>query len=345
VRQLVAEVDPFHDRRGRCLAGQLGQVADQRGQLLDLAADVVEELGPRRGIQVRPPGLVGLGEQVDVGAQRRQRGAQLMTRVGHQPSLPLARGVECDQHLVERGGQPGDLVVALDRHRGQVLGARDALDRRRQVAYRTEPVARHDPAGETGDQDPQAAEEQGHDAQLGQQLVAFVQWLQQHHGTTLVAGDRDGDHPVLDVGEGGSADALRGLAAGHGVLGLLHAHVRRAVVEDEGYAVLGQEHDLHVGRAQGVRRDLGVGDHVEELVLRRRPGPVDQLGVEGVLELLAHRRVGADGDQGHGQADRDRREQGDPARQRAPVVPCVPVGFDLVGGLVDGLLGHDSFST
>ena len=69
----------------------------------------------RLRVEARAVGLVGLGEQVDVGAQRGQRCTQLVAGVGDQAALALAGGVEGGQHLVERGRQPGDLVVALDR--------------------------------------------------------------------------------------------------------------------------------------------------------------------------------------------------------------------------------------
>ena len=74
----------------RLVAGQLDEVADEGGQLLELGADVVEQLGLLLGGQ--PAGLVGLGEQVEVGAQRGERRAQLVAGVGDQPALPVARG-------------------------------------------------------------------------------------------------------------------------------------------------------------------------------------------------------------------------------------------------------------
>ena len=58
-------------------------------------------------------------EQVEVGAQRGERRTQLVAGVGDQLPLPVARGGERGEHLVERRGQAGDLVVALDRQRGR----------------------------------------------------------------------------------------------------------------------------------------------------------------------------------------------------------------------------------
>ena len=71
----------------------------------------VEQLGPGVGRAADAPGL---GEQVDVGAQRGERRAQLVAGVGDQPALPVPGGGERGEHLVERRRQPGDLVVALD---------------------------------------------------------------------------------------------------------------------------------------------------------------------------------------------------------------------------------------
>ena len=130
----VGEVDLADHAGHRLVAGQLDQVADQGAQLLDLGADVVEQLEARLGRQRRV--ALGLAEQVEVGAQRGERRAQLVAGVGHQPALPVARRGEREQHLVERRGQAGDLVVALDPQRRQVLGAGDALDRGGEAAYR-----------------------------------------------------------------------------------------------------------------------------------------------------------------------------------------------------------------
>ena len=93
------------DHRGRGLvAGQLDEVADEGGQLLELRADVGRAA---RCARRRAASAAGLGEQVDVGAQRGERGAQLVAGVGDQPALPVPRGGERGQHLVERRWRAG----------------------------------------------------------------------------------------------------------------------------------------------------------------------------------------------------------------------------------------------
>ncbi len=84
---------------------------------------------------------------------------------------------------------------------------------------------------------------------------------------------------------------------------------------------------------------------LQEVVPRGRAGTVDQLAVQAVLQLLAHRDVGADRHEQDGEPDRDGREQDDPAGQRAPVVPAAPVDLGLGLGLVGDGRVHDSLST
>ena len=121
----LGEVDLLQRDLGRLVAGELGEVADQRGELLDLELDVVHELGP--GPAESPPLAVGLGQQVQVGAQRGQRGPQLVAGVRDELALPVPGGRQRGQHRVEGAGQPGDLVVALDLDRVELLGAGDVL--------------------------------------------------------------------------------------------------------------------------------------------------------------------------------------------------------------------------
>ena len=97
----VGELDRLvHDLR--CvLAGQLDQVADQRRQLRDLRLHVVEDLGAVRLGQWRGAGTGRGGEQLEVGAHRGQRGAQLVPGVGDEPALLLLRRRERAEHVVE----------------------------------------------------------------------------------------------------------------------------------------------------------------------------------------------------------------------------------------------------
>ena len=193
----LGQVDRLDHVGQRLVAGQLDQVADEGGQLLDLGADVVEQLGARLGRQAGHAArvLVGLGEQVEVGAQGRERGAELVAGVGHQPPLPVPGRRDGGEQLVEGRGEPGDLVVALDRERGEVLGAGDLLDGRGEAAYGPQAVAGHRPAGECRGDHPGDAEEQHHEAQLGQRPLLRLEGLRDHQRLAGRAG-RDGDDAV-----------------------------------------------------------------------------------------------------------------------------------------------------
>ena len=99
-----------------------------------------------RGRLGEPAALLGLGEQVEVGAQRGQRSAQLVAGVGDELALPVARGRERGEHRLNALRQPGDLVVALDVDRVELLGARDLLGGRGEPAYRAQAVAARPPS-------------------------------------------------------------------------------------------------------------------------------------------------------------------------------------------------------
>ena len=156
----------------------------------------------------------GLGEQVDVGAQRGERRAQLVAGVGDQPALPVPRRGERGEHLVERRRQPGDLVVALDRDRGQPLGARDVLGGRGEPADRPQPVAGHRPAGHPGGDRSRRCRTAGVTRpELGEHLLLRLQRLgddQRQPGLPL---DGHGDHPVVDAAGPHGAQALLRVAA------------------------------------------------------------------------------------------------------------------------------------
>ena len=219
----LGEVDLGDHAGRRLVAGQLDQVADQGAQLLDLAADVVEQLETRLGGQRRV--ALGLVEQVEVGAQRGERRTQLVARVGHQPALPVARGAEREQHLVERRGEAGDLVVALDPQRRQVLGDGDALDRGGEAAYGSQAVAGHQPAGQERRQHAEGAEDEEHPAELLERAVVGRQRLgedQRLPAPGLHGGDAE---PLALLGDEG-ADRRLALPGDDVVLRLPEREVR-----------------------------------------------------------------------------------------------------------------------
>jgi hypothetical protein len=132
--------------------GQLDDVADQGGQLVEL----VEDVGSQRGALVlRQP--VGILDRLDVRSQAGDRRAQLVARVGDEVALRLDRALQRVERGVEAAGQARELVVArrfdpLDRIRtaGDLLGpAREPLDRgeRRARDERTQPGREGDAGG------------------------------------------------------------------------------------------------------------------------------------------------------------------------------------------------------
>ena len=106
-------------------AGQFGQVADQVGQLLELHQDVVDQ-----------DRAVGLGELVDpaddleIGAQAGERGAQLVGGVDDELALGAPGELEGLEQPVEGAAQPPELVGPTGRETaGDVGGLGQVLHR------------------------------------------------------------------------------------------------------------------------------------------------------------------------------------------------------------------------
>jgi hypothetical protein len=91
--------------------GQRHDLLHEVDELLRLGVEVLEHLGACLGIEVGMAAQDG-----EVRAHARQRGAQLVTGVLDEAPLVVAGGGERGEHAVERIAQPGDLVLAGDRH-------------------------------------------------------------------------------------------------------------------------------------------------------------------------------------------------------------------------------------
>ena len=117
----------------RVVARELDQVADQRGELLDLGADVVEQLDPRLARAGRGPACASRSRLVRSEVSGVRSSCPASATSWRCRSRDAASAIE---HRVEGAGQPGDLVVALDRQRPQVLGL-GRSPRRRAVSRRT----------------------------------------------------------------------------------------------------------------------------------------------------------------------------------------------------------------
>ena len=95
--------------------GQLSVVRPRDHEQILGQPDQAVGLLPRR--LKRGPELLGRAatpqRQVDLGPENRERGAQLVARVGHEGALPRERRLEPVEHLVERLPQPRQLVSRL----------------------------------------------------------------------------------------------------------------------------------------------------------------------------------------------------------------------------------------
>ena len=98
------------ERRAPVAPGQLGQVAHDVGELLQLHQDVVDQHGAVLGAQ-----LVDPADHLEVGAQAGERRAQLVGGVEHQLALGPARRLERLEQAVEGAPEAAQLVGAARR--------------------------------------------------------------------------------------------------------------------------------------------------------------------------------------------------------------------------------------
>jgi hypothetical protein len=113
------DIDVLATDRERTLVGtryqeQVFGEANETVRLLGCGSERIRELFPRTG----PP-----KRQLELGLQQGKRGAQLVARIRHEPPFVLDGGAEPREHVVERDGEPADLVAAR-RHRqdGRLVG-------------------------------------------------------------------------------------------------------------------------------------------------------------------------------------------------------------------------------
>jgi hypothetical protein len=237
------------DRGGRLLAaGQLHGVGDQAGQVVDA--------GEHRGDQpvaVLPVQQLYLAQHLDVGAQRGQRGAQLVRGVGDQLALAVGGVLHGAEHRVEADREPAELVpvgplARFDPVR-QVAGPGDPLGRVGQRADR--------PQRGPGDPPAQAARQQDAGQAGGEQLEAQVAELvldlgrRQRHLDRVALAHRRGDKAHVDALEVDRAVRLGGCAGGD----------RAVPVVDRQYRALVGRWQRRAGRAD----DLEVVDRVAEV--------------------------------------------------------------------------------
>ena len=152
-------------------AGQLHDVPDQRRQLVEL----LDHVGAQRvAILGREQALVA--HELQVGADRGDRGAELVRGVGHQVALRLHRLLERVEGAVEGLRQPRQLVAAVDVESLllQTLGVeRDRLGLTGEAGDRRQRRACHQQPQQGGDEDPGRGD-QGQEQQLVAQGMVDV---------------------------------------------------------------------------------------------------------------------------------------------------------------------------
>ena len=202
----LGQVDRLHDVGERLVAGQLDQVADQRGQLLDLRADVVEQLGAGLGRQAARSGLVGLDSRSrlvrsDVSGVRSSCPASATSCRCR--SRDAARAVSIGLNAVARRA-----ISSSPSTGSGVRSSVRAIPSTAVVSRRTgrRPLRATAPPGHAGRDHAGDAEEQHHPAELGEHLLLRLERL---GDAQRLPGRRggDGDHAVAGAAGGDGADA------------------------------------------------------------------------------------------------------------------------------------------
>jgi hypothetical protein len=155
-------------------ARELDDVGDQRAELLGLGADVLQQPAPVVGGQ-----LAAREQHLDVRAQRRDRRAQLVRRVGDELALRVggvvertARPLERVEHRVEARRHPPDLVVAGDLDApAEILGLGDVLRGGCELRHGLDDLAAEQPAEQRRQQRRAGAQQREQDPQARQRAV------------------------------------------------------------------------------------------------------------------------------------------------------------------------------
>ncbi len=214
------------------------KVLHQQAHALGLALDPAQH--------PRPRGLVrhgALAEQLGEAADRRQRGAQLVAGVGHEPAHAVLRragrglglalravgGLEAVDHAVEGGRQAADLRTRVGgRHAAAQVAGGDRLGRRLDLHERAQAAAYADPGQAARDAD---GDEAGEGLDEQQALHGVVDVQRHAHDQGAGGGDRGGeDAPLAPAVQGGDRERLA-LAPGRGGH-VEHRQPRAGVVVD-----------------------------------------------------------------------------------------------------------------
>ena len=310
------------EARPRLRPRERQQVAHEAAHPLGLRPRVGEDGAPLRLIEA------GARGQVEAGADRGQRRAQLVRSVAQEALERLVVLLEGRQHLVEGDGEVADLVVlraGLDAG-GEVAREGDRPGRLGHVGDRRQGAAGEEPAGdqgEAGDEDP-AGDEGG--ADRPEQVAHRARRIGPHDvagdGTSRSAHRPDGETERVGVEREVADD---GAPPPRGVeVAALHRQDRRSGVgrvDDDGAAGV-QDEDAAAGRGElsdellrRLQAAPGIdvrGEHLGDV-----RGVGDERAVEGPLQLVAQDEVEAapEYEEGSGEEPGEEESQSGPDRQ------------------------------
>jgi hypothetical protein len=245
----IAYVDEVGFQRGRSgvVPADLEQVDQERLEPLQLALQQLD--GPAAG---RGEFLPGLEEQVGGHLDGRQRGPELMADVRDELALHVGQvfelaelGLQAGRHVVERGGQRGQVVHTEHPHAFLEVAGRHALGRLGRL-----PDGQHHPPGyQRGDRGQQYDQRQPHADQdaLDQQQGDLLLGEREHVVQLVVRPERHAH---------GQRRAVSARPGGIGQRGRFEPRGRGAVVVVAQVPLF----DPHV--ADQVRRDRRRDDHV-----------------------------------------------------------------------------------
>ena len=292
---------------------------DQGRELLGLVEDVGGHRRALGGAEALP-----VAQDLGVGAQAGDRGAQLMRGIGHQVALRGQRsgerglgGLEAVEHRVEAPAHAPDLVLPGGRDApSEVPGALDVLGHLGELGDRRHHRAREEPAERGGEGGAGRQEEHQDESQPGERGVHALQRAPELHGPVEGKGNRD--HPQVHaahpaVGE----ERARSPPSGGHVAPLDRDGLPVLQRAPEGLPVGREELGVAGRAAQAGRR---TGDARRDAAGRQRQAVHHRgLRAQGIVhlpaQLAAHDDVADEcGDQ-HGDADRRRGHELEPAAQ------------------------------
>src|SRR4051794_20629069 len=171
-------------------ARQVHEIAHQRAQLLRLPSEVAQQALAILGAELRV-----VAQDLDVGAQTGERGAQLVGGVVHELALRAHRGVERVEHRVEGPRELAQLVLAI--HRDPLAEVARLGHGLRGVAHppdRAQCAPRHEQADHGGEQDADRVGDAQAPGQAAQRAVHLLERLGHDYGVPLALRPRGQPH-------------------------------------------------------------------------------------------------------------------------------------------------------